>query len=355
MPKDYYKTLGVEKSASQDEIKKAFRKLAHQYHPDKAGGNAEKFKEVNEAYSILGDAKKRGQYDNFGSAGAGGASGFEGFDFSQFTSQFGGGQGFEFDLGDMFGDLFGGAFGGQRRKKGADISVRVDISFEESVFGAEKTVHLSRHKACDHCSGNGAEPGTQFDNCKTCNGKGTIREIKQSILGAIATTRVCETCGGAGQSPKQKCSKCKGDGVMKAKEELSISIPAGIEDGEVLRLSGMGEAIKLGQAGDLYVQVGVARHKVFKKRGADLLMDLKVKPTEAILGAVRTIETLDGEAELKIPKGTQFGDLLNIPNKGVSGSRGRRGDIIAKVIIEIPKKVSGAAEDMLRKLREEGI
>ncbi len=244
MANNYYETLGVEKSASKEDIKKAFRKLAHQYHPDKKGGDANKFKEVNEAYSVLADDKKRAEYDTYGrtfnDAGAGGQGGFGGFDFSGFQAQ-----GFEdLDLGDIFGQFFGGGRqGGTRQKRGADISVDVEISFQESIFGLERNILLNKTSQCDLCKGNGAEPGTELKTCGTCNGKGKIHETKTSFLGTFTTTRTCSTCNGLGKIPTLKCKKCHGLGVLQKQEQFSIKIPAGIESGEVIRLSGAGEAI----------------------------------------------------------------------------------------------------------------
>ena len=300
MSKDYYKTLGVDKKANKDDIKKAFRNLAHKYHPDK-GGDAEKFKEINEAYSILSDENKRAQYDRFGSSGpqfngggAGGFNGFEGFDFSGFSGGFAGGNSsFEFDLGDIFGDFFGGGgTRGARSKRGSDISVDLEISFEESVFGVEKEIILHKTSICDTCSGTGAQKGTSMETCNTCNGNGTIREIKQSFLGQIQSTRTCDKCSGTGKIPKDKCKICSGNGVLKKQTTLKIKIPAGIENGEMLRLSGGGEAVSKGQSGDLYIKIYVKKHKIFRKEGLNLVMDMNIKVTDAILGNTIQIETL---------------------------------------------------------------
>ncbi|HYC34339.1 MAG TPA: DnaJ domain-containing protein, partial [Candidatus Paceibacterota bacterium] len=273
MAKDYYATLGVEKNASKDEIKKAFRKLAHEHHPDKKGGDDKKFKEVSEAYAVLGDEKKRAQYDQFGDMGSmgGGAGGFEGFDFSGFHGFGGQGGGFQFDmgdLGDIFGDIFGG--GGGRRtktKKGNDIQIDIELDFKESIFGVNKKFSLNKTSTCKKCGGNGAEKGSEMMTCKTCQGVGYIREVKRSIFGQVASERTCSECHGVGAIPKTKCSECRGAGILKQQEELEIKIPAGIENGEMLRVTGKGEAIRGGSPGDLYVKVRVKPHKVFKKEG----------------------------------------------------------------------------------------
>lgn len=359
MAKDYYKILGVEKSASKDEIKKAFRKLAHQYHPDKNGGDSEKFKEVNEAYSVLSDDQKRQQYDTFGSnyANANGqGGGFQGnwgdfgFDFNNFQQGFGA-EGF--DLGDIFGEFFGG---GRRstQRRGRDISIDIELSFEESVFGTERSILLNKVAVCDICKGSGGKPGTATVDCTTCNGKGKIREAKRSIFGSIEVTKVCEACAGSGKVPKEKCTNCNGDGVLKKQEEVKIKIPAGIDNGEMIRLSGAGEAIKGGPAGDLYIKTHVKKHKLFHKDGVNLVMNLDVKLSDALLGAEYKIETLDGPLTLKIPEGLNFGEILRIKGKGVpQGSK--RGDILVHVTILLPKKLNKKAKEALEKLREEGI
>lgn len=290
MKKDYYETLGVNKGASKDEIKKAFRKLAHEYHPDKGTGNEAKFKEISEAYATLSDDSKRATYDQFGhsaygGAGAGsggfggqGAGGFGGFDFSGFTQ----GQGVEFDIGDIFGDIFGG--GRSRNKRGSDITIDTKITFKESVFGTDRKVNLTKTGVCSHCKGRGGEPSSEYKSCNTCNGKGTIRDTKRTILGSMSTTRTCDTCHGKGEVPKSVCRVCRGQGIEKKTEEIEFSIPAGIEHGEVLRLSGAGEAIVGGTPGDLYIRVHVSPDMNFKKRGSDLVMDMHIKLSEALLG-----------------------------------------------------------------------
>ncbi|HEY4479909.1 MAG TPA: DnaJ C-terminal domain-containing protein [Candidatus Paceibacterota bacterium] len=367
MTKNYYEILGVDKKASKEDIKKAFRKLAHQYHPDKKGGDADKFKEVNEAYSVLSDDQKRAQYDTYGQAfnGAGpGGAGFQGnwqdfggFDFSGFTN---GGQGFGaegFDLGDIFGEFFGG--GRRQAKRGRDISIDIELSFEEAVFGVDRTFLLNKVSICKICNGSGANSPAgggqpQMTECKTCNGKGRIREMKRSIFGSVEVARSCETCAGSGKVPKEKCIFCDGLGVLKREEEVKIKIPAGIDNGEMIRLSGAGEAVRGGVSGDLYIKTHVKKHKIFQKEGNDLTMILEVKLSDALLGADYKIETLDGLIDLKIPEGINTGEVLQIKGKGVPRGN-KRGDILVRVKVLVPKKLSKSAKEIVKKLREEGI
>ncbi|MFA6602072.1 MAG: DnaJ domain-containing protein, partial [Candidatus Paceibacterota bacterium] len=284
--KDYYKTLGLDKSASKDDIKKAFRKLAHEHHPDKTKNDpvsSAKFKEASEAYSVLSDDDKRKQYDMFGSAGPGGPStssgqggfggfnggqGFGGFDFSGF--QQGNGQNFEFDLGDIFSDFFGQSSGRRQtaqNRRGTDISVDLLISFSESIFGVEKDLLVDKASKCLTCSGSGAEPGSSMEKCQTCKGKGQVTETRRSFLGMFNTVKVCPECQGSGQIPKIKCGTCRGSGVTERKQEISVKIPAGIEDGQMIRLTNMGEAIPFGVSGDLYVRIHVQAHPTIRKEG----------------------------------------------------------------------------------------
>lgn len=361
MSKDYYETLGVNKGATKDEIKKAFYKLAHKYHPDKKDGNEAKFKEVNEAYQTLSDDQKRAQYDRFGSQYAnmggagghqhqGGFGGFEGFDFG---GGFGQGQDFDFgNLNDIFSDFFGG--GRAQAKRGRDISTEIQISFADSVFGITRKVLLTKTSSCDTCRGSGAKVGTKMESCKTCNGKGQIREMKRTILGSIQTTKVCDYCMGRGEVPKEFCDKCKGKGVHRKEEEITINIPAGIRDGEMVRMSGMGEAISGGQTGDLYIKINVAPHKTFKRDGHDLVMDLDLKLSDALLGTKYKIDTLDGAIDVTIPEGVSINEILRVKGKGVPhGSK--RGDLLIKLKIKLPNKISRKSRELIEKLKEEGI
>jgi molecular chaperone DnaJ len=370
MSKDYYKILGIEKNASSDEIKKAFRKLAHEHHPDKQGGNDAKFKEANEAYSVLSDEKKRKQYDMFGSAGAnmggGGAGGFDtsgfGFDFSGFN-QAGGGfsqGGFEdMDIGDIFGSVFGGGSRGQRQRRGSDISVDVELPFSEAIFGGERSFKIRKTSVCSECSGSGGKKGSKMKTCHTCNGKGKVTEVKRSIIGTFQTSRVCDTCHGSGKEPEEKCPVCRGAGVVERDQEIKVKIPPGLEDGETIRLSGGGEAISGGESGDLYIKVHVHEHPIWRKEGSHLVTDIDVKLTDALLGTSHSLKTLDGDLLLKIPEGTNHGEILRIKGKGVpTTSRGRdgsRGDILVHVNILMPKRLSKEAKKALEELRKEGI
>lgn len=357
--KDYYQILGVDKKAPKEEIKKAFRNLAHKYHPDKKGGDDAKFKEINEAYSVLSDDQKRTQYDQFGSSGfnsgfSGGSSGFDGFDFSQFTQGGAGFNGVEFDFGDIFGDFFGE--GGRRQtKRGRDISIDLELSFEDSIFGTDRTILLNKVSKCDTCGGSGAEKGSDTIICEKCNGKGSVREIKRTFLGQFETTATCEICNGYGKVPKVKCKTCHGKGIYKKESEIKIKIPAGIQNGEMIRLSGAGEAVSGGQAGDLYIKVHIKRHNLFRRENENLIMDLELKLTEALLGGERTIATLDGDIVLKIPEGISHGEVLRIKEKGVPISRHHRGDILVKVIIILPRKLSKEAKRAIEELKKEGI
>ena len=365
MNKDYYEVLGVQKGASKDEIKKAFYKLAHKYHPDKKDGNESKFKEVNEAYQVLSDDSKRSKYDQFGSGfeqpGAGGYSqgqGFEGFDFSG-AGGFGNG-GAEFDFGnlnDIFSDFFGGGMSGGRAqtRRGRDISTEIQISFEDSVFGTTRKILITKTSNCDVCHGSGAKADTKMEICKHCNGQGKIHETKRSFLGVISSTKVCEVCGGKGEVPKEKCEKCKGAGVLRREEEISIVIPSGIRDGEMIRMSAMGEAVSHGTTGDLYIKINVAPHSLFKRDGNDLVMDLNLKLTEALLGMEYPIKTLDGEIKVTIPEGVTINEILRVKGKGVPVSKTKRGDLLIKLNIKLPTKLSRKSRELISELKKEGI
>ncbi len=363
MAKDYYTILGVSKSASEDEIKKAFRALAHKYHPDKKGGDEAKFKEASEAYAVLSDTKKRAQYDQFGaySGGQGQGAGFGGFDFSNFAQGFQGFEGFnngeggvEFDLGDIFGDFFGGA-GGRRAKRGRDISMDIELPFKDAIFGAERRVLITKTALCDVCAGTGAKKGTATITCSTCNGKGQIREARNTFFGSFATTRVCPTCKGRGEVPKEECTNCHGEGALKKQEEIHIIVPAGVENGEMIRMPGRGEALPGAQAGDLYVKVHVKADKLFTREENNLVTALSIKLSDALLGGEYRIQTLDGETTLSIPQGVKQGEFLRVRGRGVPHGRSSRGDLMVRVDIEFPKKLSKAAKEAVEKLRAEGI
>lgn len=350
--KDYYEVLGVEKSASKDDIKKAFRKLAHQYHPDKNKGDDSRFKEVNEAYQILSDDQKRAQYDQFGQAGASG-----GFDPSGFGFDFSGFQGQQFDmgdLGDIFSDFFGGGRG-PRTRRGRDISTELAISFEESIFGTTRKLLITKTSICDTCTGTGAKQGARQITCSLCNGKGQIRETRRSLMGVFSTTKACDACDGTGSVASEHCMSCKGNGVLRKEEEVTIKIPSGIEQGEMIRMTGMGEAVRKGTSGDLYIKVHVGSHKTIRRERQNLLTDLEIKLSEAVLGAERTIETLDGPVTIKIPEGIASGTPLRVKEKGVPTERGKRGDLYVKIVVSMPRKLSKKAKEAVEILKEEGL
>ena len=358
MAKNYYEILGIEKSASTDDIKKAFRKLAMKYHPDKSGGDEKMFKEINEAYQILSDSNKRKEYDTYGQvfSGGGGQSSagqdFGGFDFSGF----GQGAGFEsVDLGDIFSDFFGGANrSGKGKIRGRDISIDIQLTFPESIFGTSRAVLLTKQSVCSNCHGSGAKPGSKLKKCSTCGGKGRLRETRRSFLGSFTSERECDNCLGKGEIPDEQCKDCRGVGVLKKSEEVKIKVPSGIQDGEMIRLTGMGEAAPRGVSGDLYVKVHVEKSKTFKREGDNLVMDLEVKLTDALVGAEYKIQTLDGDIKLTIPPGISSGEFLRIKGHGVP-NEDRRGDLLAKIIVKIPNKLSRKATQLVEELKKEGL
>ncbi|MBI3632871.1 MAG: molecular chaperone DnaJ [Candidatus Vogelbacteria bacterium] len=362
---DYYQILGVEKKASKDDIKKAFHKLAHKYHPDKNNGDEKKFKEVNEAYQVLLDDKKRAEYDAYGRVFSGGGApggpgdagnGFGGFDFGDlFRNGQSGGSG-QPDLEDLFQGFFGGARGGaSRTRRGRDISIDLEINFSESIFGTERKVLITKVGLCETCGGSGAKKGSSLIKCAQCGGKGRLKETRRSILGTFTTESECDNCAGSGEVPKEKCSVCGGQGVLKKNEEIAIKIPPGIEDGEMIRLNGQGEAVAKGMPGDLYVKIHVESHPVFSREGNNLVMDLSVKLSDSLLGATYDVTTLDGPIKLKIPQGVTFGEILRVKGKGVPVDKYRRGDLLVRILIKIPSRLSKKALDMVEKLKEEGL
>ncbi len=369
MSKDYYNTLGVSAEASDEEIKKAYRKLAHKHHPDKKGGNEEKFKEINEAYQILSDKQKRGQYDQYGQTfeqaqSQGGASGFEGFrDFSSFAS------GFDFEFGknksggfeDIFSDIFssagfGGARSARRQAVGSDIAVDITITFEEMAKGAEKELDLYKKIICDGCEGTGAE-NKDTKTCPMCKGSGKQQRTTKSIFGTFAHVSVCNQCQGKGAISKMKCKKCGGDGVVRDYQKVKIVIPAGIQNDQAIRITGQGEAPRGGgQSGDLYVKVHVQEHQKFMRKGDDVLSKLKISFTQAALGDKIDVDTLDGNIKIKISPGTQSGDLLKIKNKGIGRvERFGRGDHFVEIKIDTPERLSRQQKELMKKLKDVGL
>ena len=357
--KNYYGILGLKKGASEEEIKSAFRKLAHKLHPDKKGGDEAKFKEVSEAYSVLSDKKKRAEYDTYGKTFAGGAGpqqgGFGGFDFSNFQGFQGfGGQGanVEFDLGDIFGDVFGG--GQARTRRGRDISIDIELSFRESIFGAERRVLLSKTSVCDTCEGSGAKKGSKLITCSSCNGKGEIRESRNSFFGTFTSARPCPRCHGRGEIPETACEACGGEGLRKRQEEIHIVVPAGVENGEMIRMPARGEAVQGGGAGDLYVKLHVSADAKFTREGHNLITSLPIKLSDALLGGEYHIATLDGQETVNVSAGISHGEIIRVRGKGVPTGR-TRGDLLVRVDIEFPKKLSKNARELVEKLRTEGL
>ena len=358
--RDYYEVLGVSKTATQDELKKAYRKLARKYHPDLNKDNeeaAEKFKECNEAYSVLSDDQKRAQYDQFGHAafenggmggggGFGGAGGFGGF----------GGSGME-DIFDMF---FGGQGGrGSSRAKsgpqrGADLRFDLEITFEEAAFGLEKEINLYRDETCDHCHGEGAEPGSKVESCPECNGTGYVRFTQNTMFGQMVNERPCSRCKGEGKIISEPCKECRGKGTVKRNKKLKVKIPAGVDNGSRLRVSGEGEAgAKGGPNGDLYVYLYVKPHKFFERDGTTVLCEVPINIVQATLGADIKVPTLDGQVTMKVPEGTQPGKVLRLKGKGIPSLRGgSRGDQLVRIKVVVPTKLSDKQKDALRKFAD---
>jgi len=366
MPKDYYKTLGVDKSASQEEIKKAFRKKAHEYHPDKDGGDEAKFKEANEAYQTLGNKEKRSQYDQFGttfdSAGMGGGQGFNWQDFARQQGQGGFRSNVNFDdlggLGDIFGDLFnrGGGRSQTRRQGGEDIQINMNIDFREAVFGAEKNIRLDKLDTCEKCKGKGYDDKTKIITCPECNGKGQTQHTQRTIFGVFSTATTCPTCKGEGKKPESYCSDCHGEGRKKNKKEIKITIPAGISGNETIRINGQGNVGSKGSApGDLFVSFNIKSDKEFERQGYDIFSKAEINISQAGLGDKIEISTLDGPVKLKIPSGTQSGKVFVLKNKGVPvlNSPGRRGDQQVEVVVKVPRNLSRRAKKLLDELNRE--
>lgn len=368
MAQNYYNILGVSKSASDDEIKKAYRKLAHKHHPDKAGGDEKKFKEINEAYQVLSDKTKRQQYDQFGrtfSAGGGSAYGgdeFEGFDFGDIFGQARqGGANFEFggDFSDIFSDIFGERFGGRaaRKKAGRDIQVDVEINFEEMVRGAERNLKLYKTAVCGVCRGTGGEPGAEEKTCPTCKGSGQVKKTTRSFFGSFIQVSTCPDCEGTGRVYSRKCHKCGGDGRAKEEQTIQVKIPAGINNGQTISLHGQGEAGERGApSGDLYVNVHVRPHSKFKREQDNVLSEEYITFSQAALGDKINIGTIDEEIKMKVPAGTQSGEVFRIREKGIPhlGRRGR-GDHLVKIIVKIPKSTTGSQKDLIEKLKKENL
>jgi len=360
MSKDYYKILGVNKDANTDDVKKAFKKLAMQYHPDRPSGDEKKFKEINEAYQVLGDKEKRQKFDQFGSdfdqqGGFGGGMNWE--DFMSATRGSGGGNANfgGIDLGDIFGDLFGGGrSSGGRQNRGRDIQVDIEINLKEAAFGIEKDLNLRKQGQCDVCRGTGAEPGSKVDVCKTCKGQGQVAQQQRTFLGVMQTLVTCPTCHGKGKFAINKCKHCGGDGVLSKAETIKVKIPAGIDDGQSIRLTGKGEsAPHQGVSGDLYVHVRVKPERGFRRDGFDLYTESEVNFAQAVLGDQIIIKTIDEEVKLIVPAGTQSGQLIRMKGKGLNHlNRNTRGDQYVKIIVNVPKKVNKNVKKFLEENKE---
>lgn len=355
--RDYYEILGVGKSASDDEIKKAFRKLAVKYHPDKEGGDEAKFKEASEAYEVLKDKQKRQRYDQFGHAGVGGASGGAGG-----SNPFGGGfdfngQNVNFDFGGGFGDIFSQFFGNATQQTygpthGRDVETNLTLNFEEAVFGKEIKLKLNLDDECSHCKGTTVEPGYILKTCDECKGAGYTVHTMNSMFGPIQQQVQCRTCHGKGQVPEKACTRCKGTGVERKDRDLTVKVPAGIDDGATIRLREQGEAIANGGRGDLYVHVRVKPHKKFTREGDLILSEEHISMVDAALGAELDVETVDGIVTMKVPAGTQSGTDFKLSGHGVPHlNRDSRGAHIVSVVVDTPTKLSRRQKELLEDLR----
>lgn len=342
--RDYYDVLGVERSASDEDIKKAFRRLALQYHPDRnrEAGAEDRFKEINEAYEVLSDPEKRSAYDRFGHAGAAGfgaGRGFEGFD------NFGG-----------FGDIFDAFFGGQRTRRGPergnDLRMRLNLTFDEAVFGAEKEIEVQHQELCTRCKGAGAEPGSQRTTCKTCNGSGEVRRVHQSLFGHFVNVATCSSCKGEGYVISNPCAHCKGSGRERITKRLKVTVPAGVDDGAQIRLTGEGDAgPRGGVPGNLYLVLSVQAHPYFRRDGDDIVYELALNVAQATLGDEVVVPTLDGDAPIKVPQGTQTGRVFNLRGKGVPHLQGQgRGDMVVVTKVEVPERLTDYQKQLFQEL-----
>ncbi len=353
--RDYYEVLGIGKDASADEIKKAFRRAAVQHHPDKEGGDEIKFKEINEAYEVLKDPSKRQRYDQFGHAGVGGSAASDGSPFGGgFNGSGGGAQNVNFDfgggLGDIFESFFGGGGGARTRDpaRGRDVEARLEITFEEAIFGTEKTVSLNLEDTCEHCKGTTAEPGYSLKTCDNCGGSGQIVNVVQTIFGNIQQAAPCPKCHGKGKIPEKVCTVCGGKGTQRKKQDITLKIPAGIDDGATIRLREHGEAIANGPKGDLYVNIRVKAHKKFTREGDLVLSEEHIGIAEAALGTEIDVETVDGPIRMKIPAGTQSGTDFKLSGHGVPHLRGNtRGAHIVTVVVDTPTKLTKQQKELL--------
>ncbi len=358
--RDLYDVLGLQKGASDEEIKKAYRKLAKKYHPDLNPGDKEaeqKMKEINGAYEVLSDSDKKARYDQYGFAGidpnyAGGAAGggFGGFG--------------DIDLGDIFGSMFGGGFGGgfggqsQTRngpRKGETLRVNLTLTFEEAVFGCEKSVSITRNESCSDCGGSGAQKGTSPETCPVCRGAGQVKTTQRTPFGVFSSAAPCQNCKGTGKIIKEPCKTCSGNGRVRKTRTIQVKIPAGIDDGQTISLRGEGNGgVQGGPAGDLYVTVSVREHKMFKREGQDIILEMPISFAQAALGATLTVPTVDGKVQYDLPEGTQTGTVFRLRGSGVPHISGRgRGDQYVKVTVEVPRNLSAEQKELLRKFDDD--
>lgn len=351
--RDYYEILGISKSASADEIKKAYRKAAVKYHPDKEGGDEAKFKEAGEAYDVLKDGQKRQRYDQFGHAGVGGSNGggagggnpFGGFGGQSANFDFGDG-----GLGDIFGQFFGGGGGGRQRgsQRGRDVEVSLQLTFEEAIFGVEEKIKLDMDDECSHCHGTTVEPGYEMKTCPTCKGAGQVGRVMNTIFGQIQQNVTCETCGGRGKVPDKVCTVCRGRGTERREQSINLKVPAGVDDGATIRLNGHGEAMAGGEKGDLYVHIRVKAHKRFTREGDIILSEAHVDMADAALGTEIDVETVDGKIRMKVPAGTQSGTDFKLSGHGAPHIRSdKRGPHIVSLVVDTPTKLTKQQKDLL--------
>lgn len=355
--RDYYEVLGVDKNASEDEIKKAYRKKAKQYHPDLNPGDKEaenKFKEVNEAYEVLSDSQKKARYDQFGHAGVDPNYGAGGGGYGQAG-------GFDFDLGDIFGSFFGGGFGGGRQsnpngpRRGEDIQTKVTISFEEAAKGCKRTVEVNRVDTCPDCHGSGAKAGTSAKTCPECSGRGYVNVQQRTPFGVISTQKSCQRCQGKGKVIDDPCQKCRGTGRVSSRASVDVNIPAGIDDRQIFNISGAGNSgINGGPSGDLKVAVYVRPHAYFERDGYNVWLEQHISFTQAALGDNLRIPTLDGDVKFDLPAGTQSGTVFSLRGKGIQVLNGRgRGDQLVRIIVDVPKNLTQRQKELLVELEKE--
>lgn len=360
--KDYYQVLGVSRAASPEEIKKAYYKLAHQYHPDKGSGDEKRFKEINEAYQVLSNKEKKSQYDRFGGA----FEGREGFSAPSGDFQWAWGRpgaDFDFDVGDlgeMVEEMFG--FGPSRKKRstrrGKNIEIVLEISLEDTLKEKAKEISLYKYIVCSRCKGTGAEPGTKIAECFSCRGTGEVQQIKKTFFGSFTRWAICPECKGEGYRPEKACNVCQGEGRIKGKEKIKIWIPAGIDSNQVIKSEGKGEiGRKKGKPGDLYIRILIKPHSIFKRRGDDLQISMPISFSQAALGDEIEVPTLEGKKILlKVPTGTESGKILRVSDKGIPRfSSYGRGDLYVQLIIKTPKKITRKQRELLEKLKEEDL